>query len=141
MEWTIKHLEKDNIICMKAFGPADWDQNRKMSEEAFSLAQKHGSHRFIVDQQKLEHGLTILQIDDIPAMLKQIGITSRDKVAMVFDPASPISDAVKFFKDAAFIASLQLQIFSDKDKAIEWLKAENEEKKPAIISNPSMFSI
>ena len=131
MEWTINRLEKDNIICMKTLGPADWDQNKKMCEEAFSLAQKHGSHRFIVDHRKLEHGLSILQIDDIPEMLKQIGVTPQDKVAMLFDPASPISDAVKFFRDAAFLASLQLRIFSDKDKAIAWLKAENEEKKPA----------
>ena len=129
MEWTINRLEKDNIICMKTLGPANWDQNKKMCEEAFSLAQKHGSHRFIVDHRKLEHGLSILQIDDIPEMLKQIGVTPQDKVAMLFDPASPISDAVKFFRDAAFLASLQLRIFSDKDKAIAWLKAENEEKK------------
>jgi hypothetical protein len=128
MEWTIKRLEKDNIICITTSGPANWDQNKKMCEEAFSLAQKHGSHRFIVDHRKLEHGLTILQIDDIPGMLKQIGVTSQDKVAMVFDPASPISDAVKFFRDTAFLASLQLRIFSDKNKAITWLKASSPAK-------------
>lgn len=125
MEWTIKHLEKDNIIYIKTSGPADWDQNKKMCEEAFSLAQKHGSYRFIIDHRKLEHGLTILQIDDTPGMLKQIGVTSRDKMAMLFDPASPISGAVKFFRDAAFLASLQLMIFSDKSEAIEWLKSDS----------------
>jgi hypothetical protein len=41
----------------------------------------------------------------------------------VFDPASPISNAVKFFRDAAFLASLQLRIFPDNDIAMAWLKA------------------
>ncbi len=123
MKWTIKHLEKDNIVCMKTAGPANWDQNKKMCEDAFSLAQKYGSHRFIVDHRKLVHGLTILQIDDMPGMLKQIGVTSRDKVAMVFDPVSPISDAVKFFRDVAFLVSLQLLLFSDKKEAMTWLKS------------------
>jgi hypothetical protein len=135
MEWTINRLEKGNIISMKTFGPADWDQNKKMCEEAFSLAQKHGSHRFLVDHRKLEHGLSILEVDDIPVMLKEIGVTSEDKVAIVFNPKSPLSNTFKFFGDAAFIAFLQLRIFSDKAEAIEWLKTENEDKKPAKNNN------
>jgi hypothetical protein len=124
MEWTVDYLEKDRIVYMKTSGPADWDQNKKMSKMALALGHKHGSHRFLVDHRKLEHGLSILQVDDIPKMLKQIGVTSEDKVAVVFDPVSPLSNTFKFFRDASFLASLQLQIFSDKDAAIEWLKSE-----------------
>jgi hypothetical protein len=122
MEWTIDYLEKDGIVYMKTSGPADWDQNKKLSEKALALGHKHGSHRFLVDHRKLEHGLSVLQVDDLPKMLKQIGVTSQDKVAIVFDPASPISNTFKFFRDASFLASLQLQIFTDKDEAIAWLK-------------------
>jgi hypothetical protein len=122
MEWTIDYLEKDGIVYMKTSGPADWDQNKKMSEKALTLGRKNGSHRFLVDHRKLEHGLSILQVDDLPKMLKQIGVASQDKVAIVFDPASPISNTFKFFRDASFLASLQLQIFTDKDEAIAWLK-------------------
>ncbi|MGD0596482.1 MAG: hypothetical protein ABSA64_03040 [Sedimentisphaerales bacterium] len=123
MKWTIEYLEKDGIVRIKTFGPADWDQHRRMSEEALALGRKNGSHRFLADHRKLEHGLSILQVDDIPKMLKEIGVTSEDKVAIVFNPASPINNAVKFFRDAAFLASLQLLIFSNENKAIEWLKA------------------
>jgi hypothetical protein len=131
MKWTIEYLEKDGIVRIKTFGPADWDQHRRMSEEALALGRKNGSHRFLADHRKLEHGLSILQVDDIPKMLKEIGVTSEDKVAIVFNPASPINNAVKFFRDAAFLASLQLLIFSDENKAIEWLKTKTETKKPA----------
>jgi hypothetical protein len=124
MEWTIEYLEKGEIVRIKTFGPADWDQHRRMSEEALALGKKNGSHRFLADHRKLEHGLSILQVDDIPGMLKEIGVTSEDKVAIVFDPASPLSNTFKFFGDAAFLASLQIRIFSDKDEAIAWLKSE-----------------
>jgi hypothetical protein len=123
MEWTIDYLEKDGIVYMKTSGPADWEGNKKMSEEALAFGRRNGSHRFLADHRQLEHGLSILQIDDIPKMLKQIGVTSEDKVAVVFDPASPISNAFKFFRDASFLASLQLQIFTEKDEAIAWLKS------------------
>jgi len=109
---------------MKTSGPADWDQNKKMSETALALGRKNGSHRFLVDHQQLEHGLSILQVDDLPKTLKQIGVAPEDKVAVVFDPASPMSDTFKFFRDASFLESLQLRIFSDKDEATAWLKEE-----------------
>ena len=124
MDCAIDYLEKDGIVYMKTSGPADWEGNKKMSEEALAVGRRNGSHRFLVDHHELEHGLSILQIDDIPKMLKQIGVTSEDKLAVVFDPASPISHTFKFFRDASFLALLQLQIFSDKDAAIEWLKSE-----------------
>jgi hypothetical protein len=123
MKWTIEYLEKDGIVRIKTFGPADWDQHRRMSEETLALGRKNGSQRFLIDHRKLEHGLSILQVDNIPGMLKEIGVTSEDKVAIVFDQASPISNAVKFFRDAAFLASLQLRIFPDNDIAMAWLKA------------------
>jgi hypothetical protein len=123
MEWKIDYLEKNGIVRMKTFGPADWDQHRRMSEEALALGRKNGSHRFLADHRKLEHGLSILQVDDIPRMLKEIGVTSEDKVAIVFDPASPLSNTFKFFRDAAFLASLQSRIFPDNDIAMAWLKA------------------
>lgn len=88
------------------------------------LGRKHGSHRFLVDHRLLEHGLSILQVDDVPKMLKDVGVTAEDKVAIVFDTESPIGNTFKFFRDAAFLQSLQIKLFTGIDEAIEWLKSE-----------------
>jgi hypothetical protein len=124
MEWTIDYLEKDGIVYIKTSGPADWDVNKKMSEEALALGRGKGTHRFLVDHRNLKHGLSTLQVDDMPRMLKQIGVTPEDKIAIVFDPASPMSDSFDFFRNASFLESLQVKIFTNPDEAVAWLKSE-----------------
>jgi hypothetical protein len=124
MEWEIDYLEKDGIVRMKTSGPATFDHNKKMSEEALALARKNGSNRFLVDHRDLEHGLSTLQVDDMPKMLKQIGVTSEDRIAIVFDPTSPMSDAFSFFRNTSFLESLQVRNFTDPDEAIAWLKSD-----------------
>jgi hypothetical protein len=122
MEWTIDYLEKDGIVYINTSGPADWDQNRKMCEEGLAVGCRKGSHRFLVDQRDIESVLTVLQVDNLPGMLKQIGITSQDKIAVVFNPASPMSGTFAFFKDASFLESLSVKLFTDPADAIAWLK-------------------
>ncbi|MFH1372120.1 MAG: hypothetical protein ABII09_12660 [Planctomycetota bacterium] len=124
MEWKIDYLEKDGIVSVKTSGPANWDQTRKMCEEALALGRSNGSHRFLVDHQQIEHGLTILQVDDLPGMFKQIGVTAEDKIAILFNPAPKMSEAFAFFRDTSFLASLQVRLFTETGEAIAWLKSD-----------------
>jgi hypothetical protein len=124
MEWKIDYLEKDGIVSVKTTGPANWDQNRKMCEEALALGRSNSSHEFLVDHRQLEHGLTILQIDKLPEMFKEIGVTAEDKIAIAFDPSSKMSEAFAFFRDTSFVASLQVRLFTKTDEATAWLKSE-----------------
>lgn len=123
MEWKIDYLAENGIVSAKTSGPADWEQIRKMCEEVLALGRSNGSHRFLVDHRRIEHGLTILQVDDLPGMFKQIGVTPKDKIAIVFDPASKMSEAFVFFRNTSFLASLQVRIFDNPDDAIAWLKS------------------
>jgi hypothetical protein len=125
MKWEIEYLEKDGIVCMETSGPADWEQNRKMCDEALELGRRNGSHKFLVDHRNLEHGLSLLQVDALPGMLKQAGVTAEDKIAVVFDPSSPLSDKFSFFKDVSFIESLQVRLFTDPKEATAWLKSNS----------------
>ena len=128
MKWTIDYLEKDGIVYMKTSGPTNWEETIKMCEKALAVGRSNGSHRFLVDHRNLEHGLSTLQVDDLPGMLKQIGVAAQDKIALVFDPSSPISESFSFFRDSAFIESLQVRIFTDPDEAIAWLKTDPSDK-------------
>ncbi len=125
MEWKIDYLAENGIVSVKTSGPANWDQTRKMCEEALALGRSNSSHRFLVDHRRIEHGLTILQVDDLPGMFKQIGVTAEDKIAIVFDPASEMNESFAFFRDTSFLASLQVKIFDNPDEATAWLKSEN----------------
>jgi predicted RNA binding protein YcfA (HicA-like mRNA interferase family) len=124
MDWSIDYLENDGIVCIKTTGLADWDQNMEMCKEGLAVGRRNGSHRFLVDQRGIESVLTILQVDDLPGMLKQIGVTAGDKIAVVFDRTTPMSNTFAFFKNASFLESLKVELFTDPDKAIAWLKSD-----------------
>ena len=126
MEWKIDYLEQDGIVYMKTSGPASWEDIRKMSKKAMTTASSNNSHKFLVDHRIMEPGLSTLQIDDLPGMLKEVGVTGDDKVAIIFDPSSQaqMSNSFSFFINSAIIESLQVRLFADPKEAIAWLKSD-----------------
>lgn len=131
MKWEIEHNKKDGILVVKTSGLITWDDNKIMAQEAFAAAKHHGTKKVLVDHRLLQANLTILQIDDLPKLFKEIGIGPEYKVAILFDPASPRSGNFAFFENVSIISSLQFRVFSEQTEAIEWLKAENEQEKLA----------
>src|SRR4030042_6909075 len=131
MDWTIKYLKEDGIVHAKITGVVTWSECRKMSEEIFSLGRKKDSHRYLLEYQQFEHNLTLLQIDDMPKLLKELGFGAEDKMAIVTEPSSRHIKELEFLRNVARLASLQVRHFTDYEKGAEWLRAEqpNEQKK------------
>ena len=130
MKWEIEHNKKDSILVVKTSGLITWDDNKIMTQEAFAAAKHHGTKKVLVDHRLLQTNLTVLQIDDLPKLFKEIGIGPEYKVAILFDPASPRSGNFTFFENVSIVSSLQFRVFSELAEAIEWLKAKNETEKP-----------
>ena len=128
MNWTIDYLEKEEIVSAKISGIMDWDQHKKFAQEMFSLAVKHNSHRILIDFLDMKPNFTVLEIDDLPKQLKEIGIGPEYKIAAIHDPSSPKSDEFTFFTNVATLTSLQVQQFSNKKEAIAWLKSKSHDK-------------
>jgi len=122
MEWTIDYLEKDKIVCVKTSGLMDWEQHKKFAEEVFPFAIKNGSHKVFIDFRDMVPDFDILQIDDLPRLLKEIGVGPGFKIAGVYDETSPHSSEFKFFKNTSYIESIEVHYFSEKDEALAWLK-------------------
>ena len=129
MKWQIEHNKNEGIVVVKTSGLITWDDNKIMTQEAFAAAKHHGTKKVLVDHRLLQTNLTILQIDDLPRLFKEIGIGPEYKVAILFDPASPRSGNFTFFENVSIISSLQFRVFSEPAEAIGWLKTETE--KPA----------
>jgi hypothetical protein len=129
MKWQIEHNEKDGILVVKTSGLITWDDNKIMTQEAFAAAKHHGTKKVLVDHRLLQTNLTVLQIDDLPMLFKEIGIGPEYKVAILFDPASPRSSNFAFFENVSIISSLQFRVFSESAEAIEWLKTKDEKRK------------
>ena len=126
MKSTVGYLEKDKIVIAKISGEPTWEQSKKLSESAVTLARKKGSTRFLVDNSKMSKTLSVLQVNMLPKLLKDAGLTSDDKIALLFDASSPLTDTHTFFRNTAFIESLNVRNFTDKKKTIAWLKSTTE---------------
>jgi hypothetical protein len=122
MKWTIEYLEKDRIVAAKINGIMDWEEHRKFAEDFFPAARKKGYHRILIDFRELIPVLTVLQIDDLPKMLREVGVDSDLRIAAIHDLSSPKANEYIFFKNVATIMSLQVEIFDNREDAIKWLK-------------------
>jgi hypothetical protein len=128
MKWTIEYLEKDKIIAAKINGIMDWEEHKKFAEELFPLARKKGSHRILIDFREMIPDFTVLQIDDLPKMLGDLGVGSDLRIAAIHDPSSPKANEFTFFRNVATIMSLQVGQFASPEEAIKWLKTGVTEK-------------
>jgi hypothetical protein len=123
MEWKIDYLEKDGIVSAKVTGLMDWDQHKKFAEDLFPFARKHNAHKILVDFLEMTPRFTILQVDDLPGLLKELGVGPEDRIAALHNPSAPHHSENVFFKDAATIKSITVRYFTSKDDAITWLKS------------------
>ena len=125
MEWVIEYLEGDGIVYGKTSGVIDIESLWKYNNEMIATARKHGSHKFLTDLIDTTGSFTILDIDDIPKGMAELGLKPEDKIAVLVSPELEKRKDFSFFKDLAIIHSIQFASFSDKDKAIAWLNAKN----------------
>jgi hypothetical protein len=126
MEWTFDYLEKDKIVCVKTSGLMDWEQHKKFAEELFPFAIKNDSHKVFIDFRDMVPDLSILQIDDLPKLLNDIGSGPILKVAALYDESSPYShdNRFEFLKSVLSLRSIKVKHFFDKDEAMAWLKSK-----------------
>jgi hypothetical protein len=122
MNWTIEYLEKDKIVAAKVNGIMDWDEHKKFAEELYPFAHKKGSHRILIDFREMIPDFTVLQIDDLPKMLANLGVESDLRIAAIHDPSSSKAGEFTFFKNVATITSLHVEQFASREEAIQWLK-------------------
>lgn len=123
MDWTIDYLEEEGVVSVKASGIMDWDEHKRFAEELFPSAKEHGMHKILIDFRRMQPKFTILQIDDLPRMLTEVGVGPEVKIASVYDPASPHIHEFKFFTDVAKLLSIRVKQFDNPEDAIEWLKS------------------
>ena len=122
MKWTIEYLEKDKIVSAKINGIMDWEEHRKFAEEIYPLTRKKGAHRILIDFREMVPDFTVLQIDDLPQMLTELGVGPDLRIAAIHDPSSPKANEFAFFRNVATIMSLQVERFDNQEEAIKWLK-------------------
>ena len=124
MKWKIEYLEKEGIVFAQASGPTTVEEHKQFTTEAIACAREHNTHKIFIDFMEMAPDLTVLEVDQMPEVLKQAGVTPEDKMAVLFDFSSTLKNNFVFFGNVALIKSLRIKPFADKKSALEWLNQE-----------------
>jgi hypothetical protein len=124
MEWTIDYLEKDNVVYVKLLNPLKLKNLKELLRQLKLKASEYNSHRIIVDQRGVEIGMSVLDLDKVPDVVKDFGGDCQHKTAILVDPFSQERTEYEFVKNVLTLRSFKVKVFSDMDKAVTWLKSD-----------------
>ncbi len=122
MEWTMDYLEEDSIVLVKLLSPINLESTKQLCIEANLLARKHQSHRYLIDHRGVDVVMSVLDIDKIPGIFREVGADFEGKTAILLDSSAPKSNLFSFLKNVLGLASMHFELFSDKDEATAWLR-------------------
>jgi hypothetical protein len=124
MNWEIDYVEDKGIVKVKTSGQRSRDDIKRFSEETLAAGRKKDVNAFLLDQKETAFGLSVLEIDRLPSVLRDTGFSARDRMAVLINTDSLKSRSFSFLQDVLSLGSLQIQVFNDTEKATAWLKAK-----------------
>jgi hypothetical protein len=122
MKWKINYAEGLGIIKAKTSGLMSWDDKKKLCEEMLTAGRNKNVKAFLVDHKETSFGLSILEIDSLPDMFRNIGFDFKDKMAILINPDSSNISLFNFLQDVFTLSALQVKVFTDHEEATAWLK-------------------
>jgi hypothetical protein len=122
MKWEIGYVEDQGIIKAKTSGLMSWNDKKKLSEEMLAAGRTKNVNAFLVDQKETSFGLSVLEIDRLPEMFRNIGFDIKDKIAILINSDLSNKPLFKFLQDVFSLSSLSVRVFTDTDEATAWLK-------------------
>jgi hypothetical protein len=121
-KWTIEYLEEDKIVVQKNLEALNWEETKELAKLVVAAMRQHNTNRLLIEHCG-DIKLSVLEIDGLPAFIKDLDIRKKDRVAIFYDSSSPYKSLLTFLKNVLILTSHKLQLFTDKNKAIAWLKS------------------
>jgi hypothetical protein len=131
MKWKISYIEGHRVVKVKPSGQLSWDDKKKLSEEMLAAGRKKNVNAFLLNQKETAFGLSVLEINRLPAVLRDIGFGPKDKISILLNPDSVKGCLLEFLQNILSLGPLQIKVFIDRQTATDWLK-----KKPLKRANP-----
>ena len=125
MKLEIDYVKNQGIVRVKISGQRSRDDKKKLSEETLAAGRKKNVNAFLLDQKETAFGLSFLEIDRLPAVLRDTGFGVEDRMAILVNPDSLKGGPFRFLQDVISLGPLQVQVFNNPEEATAWLKAKN----------------
>ena len=123
MNWEIEYLQEYDIVFAKVLNPLSLEDVKQVSIDLREAASKHNSHKYLVDYRGVDIIMSVSDIQEIPRALREAGADFLGKIAILMDPNAPKSERFEIFKNVLAKAWMHFELFSDEQKARDWLKS------------------
>ena len=96
---------------------------KQLSGEAIAVAPPGAVRKFLSDDRHMVPQLSTVELYELPGILEDLGLRRTDRVAVVYSTSSPKRSDFEFFEDVARNRGFTVQLFTDPEKARDWLNA------------------
>ncbi|MHC4207156.1 MAG: hypothetical protein ACYSTT_21080 [Planctomycetota bacterium] len=112
--------EKVNCVVGRFKGDLTLAAAKKYIREVVEVAKKHPCQRFLNDLREANLVLSVFDIYELPGLVVTEGFDIRWRRAFLMVPTTNL-DKIDFFELVASNRGMSVRMFTDYDKAIEWL--------------------
>lgn len=121
MKWQIEYRQDVEIISTVVSGAVTLEGVKKVSTELLELAKQKAVSQFLTSFRDISNNISIFEIYNLPKTLRDLGINTSDKIAIVYPMNSPFKSLFSFFDTRCFNSSLNVKVFPDYEIAYNWL--------------------
>jgi hypothetical protein len=130
MNWIISYLPSGKIIRAAVNGELTAQGIAAMEAEMLEESKRCGINLFLCDCRGVAPNINISELYDLPARLRQLGLNSDHKVALVYSPEPHVKPLFTFLDDRSYNVGLNQKVFPDYDGACAWLATQHKDAKP-----------
>lgn len=122
MPWNVEYNSQLGIIQGQYVGRVTDGDFIKATAKALSLSKANKTNRFLIDDSRWEGGTSTFGLYDLPKLFQEQGFERGSKAALILPPAgTPEENDARFFETVCVNSGWQVEVFNDRQKAIDWL--------------------
>lgn len=131
MPSTVKYNPELEIVEAKYVGHVTGDEYKKDATVAFDLAKTNNTNLFLIDDSELMDAGSVLDLYDLPALYEELGFKRSSKAALVLPiKSAAAAEDVRFYETVCINRGWQVQVFTERQEAVEWLRQTKPSNKP-----------
>jgi hypothetical protein len=123
MAWKIEYWKKEHIISAKISGPINLDTLKRFASEIIVALSIHNVTKVLTDYRDVTLDVSILDIYELPKILKKLGYSPRIQIAVVYSEASEQKESFLFYENALRYDGFFHRVFTDLLESLAWLKS------------------
>jgi hypothetical protein len=122
LAWKIEYWQKEHILYAEISGPIYLDTLKRFASEIIVSLSINNVTRVLMDYRDATLEVSILDIYELPNILKKLGYSPGIQIAVVYSEASEKKESFLFYENVLRNAGFVHRVFTDLLESLAWLK-------------------